>query len=470
MKYTKSSIIFFLILNIVFSVSCKKVLEIPLPNDQLSGATVFTTTSTINASVNGMYSAFLSQTNQASYLRNLYLLSDEGFLSPAPSNDLGLLISANIVGTNTWFNQWSYFYTPIYRANLLLENLPSVPKNILSDSLKNSYICAARYVRAVNHFILATTWGDVPLVTSSDVVKNQSLGRTKTDTVFNSVISDLQYASANLSPTVLDSRTIHNKYQALAFLARVYLYLGKWSSADSAASAVINSNNYQLVNGTTNVFKRGSKETILSLAETSTSSLSVNRTAIGWYFLPSSSASATGVNGRLNDSLLRVFEPADQRKVEGNWVVTMFTFKYPNKYLYSSVATTATINANPQDYVVQRLAEMHLIRAEARAQAGLISGSNSAATDLNLIRSRAGLTATTANSLTTMMAAIEKERICELFGEGFRWYDLKRWNKIDAVLSAVPYKSAAYKNHFSLWPIAQNELLTDPNLVQNPGY
>lgn len=471
MKTNKTFSKYILLIGLFFSMgSCKKVLEIPLPNTEISGATVFTTTSTTQAAVNGMYSSFLRQTEVAFWLRNLYVMSDEGKV-PAPASDLGFLVTAELTAANTSFDIWGYFYRPINRANLLLENLPSLAPGILSDSLKKSYIGAALYVRAVNNFILATTYGDIPLVTSTDLEANSTLSRTKEESVLAEVVKDLQNATNNLPSRVLaDSRTIHNRFQPLAYLARVYLYMGNWAAADSASSAVINSNAYQMVAGVNNVFKRGSREAILSLAEVGTSSLALNRTVIGYTTLPSNTAVVQNTYAHLNDSLLRVFETIDQRRVAGNWVLPAFGYNFPNKYLYNVLATTTAVNANPQDYIVQRLAEMYLIRAEARMRLGQITGANSAATDLNMVRNRAGLGNTTASTAAAMMTAIEKERICELFHEGFRWYDLKRWNKMDAVLSALPHKSANYKPHQKLWPIPNSQLLANPNLTQNPGY
>jgi len=114
-----------------------------------------------------------------------------------------------------------------------------------------------------------------------------------------------------------------------------------------------------------------------------------------------------------------------------------------------------------------RLGELLLLRAEARAQQGNISG---AAEDLDQIRIRAGLANTTASSKETMLDAILHERQVELFQEGCRWEDLKRFGKADEVLSSIDYKAQNYKPYMKLWPIPKNELIINPNLVQNEGY
>lgn len=85
------------------------------------------------------------------------------------------------------------------------------------------------------------------------------------------------------------------------------------------------------------------------------------------------------------------------------------------------------------DYPIIRLAEAHLIFAEATVE---LNGSISDADldrSINLIRARSGVASLT-NALIapyadlTMLGEIRRERAIELFGEGFRYDDLKRWN------------------------------------------
>jgi len=119
--------------------------------------------------------------------------------------------------------------------------------------------------------------------------------------------------------------------------------------------------------------------------------------------------------------------------------------------------------------MVLRLAEQYLIRAEARAQQNNVGGAQS---DLNTIRTRAGLPNTTANDKTSLLAAIIHERQVELFSEwGHRWLDLKRSGNLDAMMAVVaPAKGATWSSNWQWYPIPSYEIVQDPNLVQNPGY
>jgi hypothetical protein len=116
--------------------------------------------------------------------------------------------------------------------------------------------------------------------------------------------------------------------------------------------------------------------------------------------------------------------------------------------------------------MVLRLAEQYLIRAEARARLGKVPESQA---DINAIRSRSGLSNTTAADPAALLLAIEKERQVELFSEwGHRWLDLKRTGRADAVLGAE--KPTDWQPTDALYPIPQNEILSNPLLTQNLGY
>ncbi len=83
-------------------------------------------------------------------------------------------------------------------------------------------------------------------------------------------------------------------------------------------------------------------------------------------------------------------------------------------------------------WIALRYAEVLLNKAEAEAQSGSIPD---ALTTLNLVRSRVGLPDATASSLEEFMKVLEHERIVELAGEGFRYWDLRRWRRAVDVIN-----------------------------------
>lgn len=154
----------------------------------------------------------------------------------------------------------------------------------------------------------------------------------------------------------------------------------------------------------------------------------------------------------------------------------------------------------PYPYPLIRLADLYLLYAEALNEA------NDAPTQeeydyVNLVRARAGLqsvqTAWTNYSsnpskFTTkigMRSIIQKERAIELCFEGQRYWDLLRWKTAPQELAGnvtgwdrtaktpdLFYRELTfYSRKFVaprdyLWPLMDNDLLNNPNLVQNPNW
>lgn len=125
-----------------------------------------------------------------------------------------------------------------------------------------------------------------------------------------------------------------------------------------------------------------------------------------------------------------------------------------------------------QNYIIYRLADVLLLKAEALNELGDLAG---AAALVNQIRARVNLPAITASNQAEMRLAIEKERRLELAFEGHRWYDLKRTGRAIEVINNVkgendiPLGYQLNENRL-LWPIPQAELDKNTKLTQNPGY
>jgi hypothetical protein len=123
-----------------------------------------------------------------------------------------------------------------------------------------------------------------------------------------------------------------------------------------------------------------------------------------------------------------------------------------------------------------RTGEMYLIRAEAKAETGAVSGANSAESDINALRAAriTGYTDVTFASKQEAMDAIMLERYKELAYEGHRFWDLKRRGlPVERLASDAPTANAATLpagNFRFLLPIPNSELQANPLMEQNPGY
>lgn len=139
------------------------------------------------------------------------------------------------------------------------------------------------------------------------------------------------------------------------------------------------------------------------------------------------------------------------------------------------------------NWIIFRLGEMYLIKAEAQFELG---NPAPAATALNMTRTRAGIT--TVDAATITLAKVRNERCSELALENFRYWDLRRWRQSESVLNhrfqgiRIIYHYYTGKYYFltmncesftrSFTPAMNYNPITDsrknnnPDLIENPLY
>jgi len=442
--------IFILLLLTSFSaiVSCKKLVSIDSPPDQLTPDKVFNNTSSVTAATVDMYT--LLGTVDQNFIPPVGTYTDELVTTRVDATSSEFSKSSLTPVNSSVLSIWQNLYATIYKANAIITGLQGIVS--IPDSIKNQCLGEALFMRAYGHFLLTNIFGDVPLVTTTNVTLNASAKRASSTVVNQQVIADLKQA-ALLLPTAYtgDGEKVRaNKWAATALLAKVYLFTGDFPDAESEASLIINSGQYTLTD-LNSVFLANSNEAILQLWNINgyTTLNSVPFSGIATY--------------QVATSLLNSFESGDNRL--SAWVNSTFlsgtTYYYPYKYKLNSPSSGGT-----SEYTMYlRLGDIYLIRAESRAQQNNLTG---AATDLNAIRNRAGLSGTLAGTQSAMLSAIYHERQVELFDEaGNRFFDLKRTGIINTVLGQI---KPLWKPTGNLFPIPQSDELKDPFLTQNPGY
>jgi hypothetical protein len=435
--------------------SCKKFIEVPSPINQVDVNSVFADDRTATAAIIGMYSDMEFSSPISLYLTLLQGLSADEFTYTATDD------SYSDFGDNTYdpTNQYDAavwgIYSTVYEANSCIQGLQNSTE--LSPATKAQLLGEAEFTRAFCYFYLVNLFGDIPLVTLTDYRINDTVSRTPSPRVYQQIIADLLNAQTLLSsdyPTY--QRVRPNLWTATSLLSRVYLYNDQWGEAEAQASAVINSGLYTL-SDINSVFLNTSNETIWQL-------MPVNPnfdTQEAFYFIPGPGTQIPVYP--LTNDLVNAFEPGDNRMSAwtGNTVIGSQVFYYPAKYRNSGGSP-----AN-EFHVAFRLAEQYLIRAEARMQQGNISG---AMDDVNIIRSRAGLSALpTTLTPDETAAAIQQERRIELMAEfGHRWLDLKRTTRVNFVIGTL--KPSTWQPTAVLWPVPQAQISANPFLTQNKGY
>jgi hypothetical protein len=115
-------------------------------------------------------------------------------------------------------------------------------------------------------------------------------------------------------------------------------------------------------------------------------------------------------------------------------------------------------NDQDNDFIVYRLADVYLMRGEAKFRLGVAG----ALEDINFVRTKRGVPAFTALTLDEILA----ERGRELAWELHRRQDLIRFDRFTRAWSFKP----ASEKFRELYPIPQDQINLNPNLKQNPGY
>lgn len=423
--------------------SCNKLVNVGPKKNTLTPSAVFADSVTVNAALVAMYTQGTTYGGGLTYFNGLY--SDELTNTAYPQFQDDALTSADQYVQTIW----SESYATIYKANAIIAGVQA--SGTLSAKAKLQATAEAKFFRAFCHFYLVNLFGNVPLITTTDISITGTQPQTPAATVYQQIIDDLKDAAAGLPADYSLSggaRVRVNQFAARALLARVYLYTKDYTDAQTQSGLVIASSNYSILPNLNSVFLANSNEAIWQYDSKTQGYPSIAKT-----FVPAQGAQPSFI---ITNQLLASFESGDARK--SAWIGTSAGFPYPAKYFALSGGT--------QFDVVLRLAEQYLIRAEAKAQSGNLTGAQA---DINVIRKRAGLNNTTAADQPSILLAIEQERRVELFCEwGNRFMDLKRTTRLDPVLGAE--KPGEWNTNAVNYPIPAAEIGKNSNLKQNTGY
>lgn len=446
-------------------VSCKKIIQIPgNPATNITRQEVFADSTTAMTAVAATYT-FTVSNNGIPYFSGYYdattALSGHE-VSFTTNGDQAQFYSYTLNAQNSAINAlWSGPYAEIYQVNDVLAGIANNPN--LSASFIKQITGEMEVIRAFVYFYQVNLFGGVPLVTTTDYTTNAHLPKATAAAIYTQILKDLNDAVKKLPVTYPSAGHVRaNLYTAVALQAKVHLYQSNWKSAYNEADSVIKYGGFRLESDLNNVFLDESAEAIWQLPIQNAAGGSGDASN----FVPYGGTPTYVVT----DSLLSRFNAKDLRKA--SWmaynVVNGDTLYYPFKYKDKIATTPAT------DFMMLRLAEMYLIRAEAAAQLGDFG---QAVSDINFIRSRAGLGATfaTASSpLATVLAAIRHERRLELcFEFGNRFFDLNRTSTDKNYPSSGQAFAvlAGWQPDFAIYPVPQTQLQLNSYLLpQNPGY
>lgn len=391
--------------------------------------------------------------------------ADDYFLLQTGYNALTVNAQRSYIWTNRdylWPNDWSAIYTPVYNANLCLEQLEGIAVTNANQAAWNNIKGSALFFRA--YYFLQGAWVFAQSYDAASAGSDPGIAiRTQSDPNIPSVRASVK---ATYDQIVTDARTSIGylpdnaqnfqrpcKAAAYGLLARTFLTMRMYDSAYKyadlflqAKSTLIDYNNTAQVSasGTVSFQQLNNPETIFY------TEMTVNYNSIQ---TTSALADTTLFNSyATNDMRKTVFFRAN-----GNYRRFKGSYAGSGTLFFSGIATD----------------EMYLVRAECAARANNITG---AMADLNALMIKRWKTGTyvnmTSSSAADALSKVLVERRKELIFRGLRWPDIKRLNKENAnitltrILNGQTYTLAPNANAFAL--ALPSDIVNITGMPQNP--
>ncbi|MDR3220171.1 MAG: RagB/SusD family nutrient uptake outer membrane protein [Dysgonamonadaceae bacterium] len=407
----------------------------------------------------------------------------------------------------TGVSNWRRFYAVINAAAVFIEKAPRTVELDRSYSAQNlEYdIAQARAIRAFAYFYMVRIWGDVPLVTYSyDNGSFPALYRSGAQTVLNYAKVELLAAAQELPYQFGTSANryyglvgadwrgvLFNKLSVYSILAHISAWEGNYAETETYAAYVLNhaseifasyvsiadlTSARGLFYANTVVERRGSRIVGFNFRHSdneATQSGHIEQLTLAFPLVQRTYPEIFVSK----DSLFSIFNDADDIRFGVDANLNYYTNYVHNLNaeipIFSKIKVVQDGDAKDNDFGVfgssilfTRLEDVALLRAEALCA---LNRSEEAITYLNVIRANRGLKELLfkkdlENSPERLLNAVFEERRKELMGEGWRWYDLIRRQRLmkdnEKLLQLI-------NNGGIYWPIAEDVIAANRQIEQN---
>ena len=479
--------------------SCSDVIDLN-PGDRFSPATVWSSTTTVDSYVLGLYSIFSSSCEfygtGSPKLSDAYsdILKCGDWDQYSTSFNKSLFQESAFNSTSAGaFECWSSHYERIRRENEFLRDAPQYREKF-GEKWMDTRIAEVRFCRAYAYYLLCRVYGGVILRTEVDGPEQNDKARSTEADCWDFIIEELK----DLAPQLPQGNKTENgdnwddanygratQQAAYGLLSRVALFAERWDVAAQAARDVEKCGGALDLTGYANVFNgdlKSNKEILFGVdfeqdvithrydayVRPSGDAKALGTSALYSIYFPTSeladsyemadgtpfswethgSDPYTGREPRFYATILyngaswmgRTIESyvggADGFKEYENSksANTTVTGYYLRKYLKDGEKSWITAYS-AQTCILIRYAEVLLNKAEALAELSWDQNSVEALQALNDVRGRVGLPSRQTASKEEFMEFVRHERMVELAGEGFRYWDLRRWRLAEEVIN-----------------------------------
>ena len=456
--------------------ACDSDLE-QLPNDSLSPESFYQTNADFVAATRGVYSRFLNGSYYGgSLLSRPDIMTDNVILAPSGRRSNQNFYEWRHAPNLAW-GMMSSPYIAINRANLILSRLG----NLADGTDKDNFEGEARAARALALFDMCKVYSQIPTQSSG---ASSGLGmpiitvtdpnvrelRPTVEESYDFIISELEAAKDLINADNGSGRL--NKDAVNGLLSRAYLYNGQYNEAITAANAV--------------------SADIATIADFPGIWIDANNAGVLFKIDQDRILDGTGIGIEWSQSvggdvipeyvmsfeMYNLYQANDIRR-------SAYTQILPdqNGNLYNAITKMfgeAGQNNGVVDAKVIRVAEVYLNKAEAHAMIGGQDAQALAALDMVRSNRYSGFSSP-GETGAALLDAIKLERRLELFAEGHRLFDVKRWGEsiersatdgefFDGTGTPPAFTTLPSGSHLFELPIPQDEINVYPEFQQNPGY
>ncbi|WP_432710293.1 RagB/SusD family nutrient uptake outer membrane protein [Pedobacter sp.] len=432
---------------IITSASCKKEYLQTTPTDQVATEVAFSSTTNAWAALNGIHRTMYSQIfgvqaqgGQSGNMLYMDILGEDMVFNTSSSTWLlpeYRWIRHRDATSSMLFYNYQFYYVIIGNANMIIANIDQAEG---PDNDKLAIKGQALAYRAWAYFQMVQLFGEryvvggqnnslaVPLVLAPQLTPTS---RSTVDQVYQQINSDIDQAIANLGSYKGANKSHLTINTAKGIKARIALVQGDWLNAATLAREARTGytlmSNAQYLQGFNDY---NNPEWIWA------SRIQSDQTSYFYSFFAYMSANYSSTVIRtspksISSALYNTISDTDVRK--SVWDPTGANKDFPiptSASLRAPYMSRKFLVADPSlsigDVPYMRAAEMYLIEAEALARSGDDAGA--AAALFTLAVNRDEEYTLSSNTGQALINEIMLQRRVELWGEGFRFYDLKRTN------------------------------------------
>lgn len=469
-----------------------------LPGDYILEEEGMQTFADAEQTLTGIYTAYMSSALYSGYLTLLPdIQADLVYAVQGNSNTFGTHWLWDIRSTNAEIESvYAALYRVIGRCNFYLDKVDAL-RSSLTDDAEIQYLdyytgevyCARglAYSELLRCFCKAydpaTAENELGLVLADSYFGEKPQTRASLKSSYDFVLNDLKKAEEMLDDEndYFDAPYFTNA-AAHAIHARVALYMQDWDEAVKHSTKLIGSDAFALATAKAYVT---STQTFLDYLWTNDTSYE-NIWRIGY-----TETSYGGAQGSVFLNFSNDFTYYYPDYVPAQWALDLYTSGDGRYNAYFANLQTGYAHGLTWPLLVKyygneslmanliyhvnmpkplRLAEQYLIRAEAYCNMGNYAGASADLTALSESRHVAG--GSLSVNASNWEQTISDERVKELFMEGFRLHDLKRWGKgfqrtpqAQTQIEGGSLKIEA-GNPLFVWPIPNQEIVAPGSQIQ----